>query len=49
MRRARSLVMAAEHERIQLEEELQIAHREQINALGQQVIHEAKSRPSYWQ
>ena len=38
---ARSLVMAAEHERIQLEEELQIAHREQINALGQRVIHEA--------
>jgi hypothetical protein len=38
---ARSSVMTAEHERIQLEEELQIDHREQINALGQQVIHEA--------
>ena len=34
-----ALVMAAEHERIQLEEKLQIPHGEQVDAMGEQAVH----------
>src|SRR5271169_1603090 len=36
---ARSSIMAAEHERIQLEEKLEVTHDEQVEALGEQAVH----------
>ena len=37
--RPHGYIAAEEHERVDLEEELQVAHREQIDALREQAIH----------